>query len=77
MSTGAIIATLVSLGYSVEEIRDFYLKTGAEMFHKARLWERFRTIPGRWLIWRATGVRMQLLSSATFIAFAWQICRNL
>ena len=42
-STGAIIATLVALGYSVDEIRDFYLRSGAEMFQKARLWERFRT----------------------------------
>ena len=42
-STGAIIATLIALGYSTDEIRDFYLRSGAEMFHKARLWERFRT----------------------------------
>jgi predicted acylesterase/phospholipase RssA len=42
-STGAIIATLVALGFSTEQIRDFYLKSGAEMFEKAKLWERFRT----------------------------------
>ena len=42
-STGAIIATLIALGHSGDEIRDFYLRSGAEMFHKARLWERFRT----------------------------------
>src|SRR6266550_1124670 len=42
-STGAIIATLIALGYSVDQTRDFYLRSGAEMFHKARLWERFRT----------------------------------
>jgi len=42
-STGAIIATLVALGYSVDKVRDFYIKSGAEMFHKARLWDRFRT----------------------------------
>ena len=42
-STGAIIATLVALGYNTDDIRDFYLKSGAEMFEKARLWERFRT----------------------------------
>jgi hypothetical protein len=41
-STGAIIATLIALGYSVDDIREFYIKSGAEMFHKARLWERFR-----------------------------------
>src|SRR4051812_32258696 len=40
-STGAIIATLVALGYSTDDIRDFYIKSGAEMFQKARLWERF------------------------------------
>jgi hypothetical protein len=42
-STGAIIATLIALRYSADDIRDFYLRSGAEMFHKARLWERFRT----------------------------------
>jgi uncharacterized protein len=42
-STGAIIATLIALGFSTEQIRDFYLKSGAEMFEKAKLWERFRT----------------------------------
>lgn len=42
-STGAIIATLVSLGFSVDEIREFYAKSGAEMFQPARLWERLRT----------------------------------
>jgi uncharacterized protein len=42
-STGAIIATLVSLGFSMDEARDFYLKSGAEMFQPARLWERLRT----------------------------------
>jgi patatin-like phospholipase len=41
-STGAIIATLVALGYSIDKIREFYVKSGAEMFQKARLWERFR-----------------------------------
>jgi len=42
-STGGIIATLIALGYSTDKIRDFYLKSGAEMFEKARLWERFKT----------------------------------
>src|SRR5438046_10664270 len=42
-STGAIMAILIALGYSVDQPRDFYLRSGAEMFHKARLWERFRT----------------------------------
>jgi patatin-like phospholipase/acyl hydrolase len=39
-STGAIIATLVALGFSVEEIRGFYIKSGAEMFQPAKLRER-------------------------------------
>src|SRR5436189_436963 len=42
-STGAIIATLIALGYSIDETRDVYLRSGTEVFHKARLWERFRT----------------------------------
>jgi patatin-like phospholipase/acyl hydrolase len=42
-STGAIIATLVSLGFSVDAIREFYLKSGAEMFQPAKLWERLHT----------------------------------
>jgi hypothetical protein len=42
-STGAIIATCVSLGMSVAEIRSFYLDSGREMFDKARLLRRFRT----------------------------------
>jgi uncharacterized protein len=42
-STGGIIAALISLGLPVGRIREFYLASGAEMFQKARLWERFRT----------------------------------
>ncbi|MES2924477.1 MAG: patatin-like phospholipase family protein [Verrucomicrobiota bacterium] len=42
-STGAIIATLVSLGLSVDQIRQFYLESGAEMFEPAKLWERLHT----------------------------------
>jgi patatin-like phospholipase/acyl hydrolase len=42
-STGAIIATLVALGFSTDAIREFYIKSGAEMFQPARLWERLRT----------------------------------
>jgi patatin-like phospholipase/acyl hydrolase len=42
-STGAIIATLVSLGFSVDDIRAFYIKSGAEMFQPAKLWERLHT----------------------------------
>ena len=37
-TTGAIMAILIALGYSVDQLRDFYLRSGAEMFHKARLW---------------------------------------
>src|SRR5688500_5192583 len=42
-STGAIIATCVSLGMTVAEIRDFYLDSGREMFDKASLPRRFRS----------------------------------
>ncbi|HBB31400.1 MAG TPA: patatin [Cyanobacteria bacterium UBA8803] len=41
-STGAIIATCLSLGKRVDFIRDFYIRSGAEMFDKARLLKRFR-----------------------------------
>lgn len=40
-STGAIIATCISLGMRVDEIRDFYVKSGPAMFNKARLLDRF------------------------------------
>src|SRR3954470_4519578 len=33
-STGAMMAILVALGYSVDQLRDFYLRSGAEMFHR-------------------------------------------
>lgn len=42
-STGAIIATLVSLGLSIDKVREFYIKSGAEMFQPAKLWERLHT----------------------------------
>lgn len=42
-STGAIIATCVSLGMSVAQIRQFYLDSGREMFDKNRLLARFRS----------------------------------
>src|SRR5687768_16722490 len=41
-STGAIIATCLSLGMSVKAVSEFYAESGAEMFDKARIWERFR-----------------------------------
>jgi hypothetical protein len=41
-STGAIIATCVSLGMSVAEIRRFYRDNGVAMFDKASLLRRFR-----------------------------------
>jgi uncharacterized protein len=40
-STGAIIATGLSLGMSVDEIRRFYLESGAEMFDRAGLLRRY------------------------------------
>jgi patatin-like phospholipase/acyl hydrolase len=42
-STGAIIATCLSLGMSVDEIRAFYRDSGTAMFDKASLFRRFRT----------------------------------
>jgi hypothetical protein len=41
-STGAIIATCLSLGMRVDEIRKFYLDSGPAMFDKASLLRRFR-----------------------------------
>ena len=41
-STGAIIATCISLGMSVAQIRRFYRDNGHSMFDKARLLRRFR-----------------------------------
>ena len=41
-STGAIIATGIALGMTVDEIRDFYLGSGREMFEKASVLRRFR-----------------------------------
>jgi hypothetical protein len=41
-STGAIIATCLSLGWSVQKISQFYLKSGDEMFDKAVLWRRHK-----------------------------------
>jgi patatin-like phospholipase/acyl hydrolase len=42
-STGAIIATCIALGMTVDEIRSFYLDSGREMFDKASLLRRYRT----------------------------------
>src|SRR5437764_448572 len=41
-STGAIIATLVALGLSMDDIRTFYLESGAQMFEPAGLWARIK-----------------------------------
>ena len=41
-STGAIIATCLSLGMRVDQIRKFYEESGAVMFDKAGLLRRFR-----------------------------------
>lgn len=40
-STGAIIAAGLSLGMSVDELRQFYISSGAEMFDKASWIRRF------------------------------------
>lgn len=41
-STGAIIATCLSLGMRVDEVRTFYHENGEAMFNKAGLRQRFR-----------------------------------
>ena len=41
-STGAIIATFISLGWRVEKILQFYVDAGPAMFDKAGLLQRFR-----------------------------------
>lgn len=41
-STGAITATLISLGMSVEELRHFYVAHGTAMFDRASLLRRFQ-----------------------------------
>ncbi len=41
-STGAIIATALSLGWPVSKIRDFYIKSGEQMFDKASLLKKFK-----------------------------------
>ena len=41
-STGAIIATGLSIGMSVDEILRFYIEAGAQMFVKANLLKRLR-----------------------------------
>jgi len=40
-STGAIIATCLALGKSTDEIRQFYLSSGEEMFDKASIFNRY------------------------------------
>jgi uncharacterized protein len=41
-STGAIIATCISIGMTVDKIREFYEKSGPEMFVRARLMKRLK-----------------------------------
>src|SRR5258706_390509 len=42
-STGAILATCLSLGWRVERVRQFYHTRGKEMFDRASIFQRFRT----------------------------------
>jgi predicted acylesterase/phospholipase RssA len=41
-STGAIVATCVSAGMSMDEVRRFYVDSGEQMFSKASLFKRLR-----------------------------------
>jgi uncharacterized protein len=43
-STGAIIATCLSIGMPVAEIREFYVNSGKEMFDKAFILKRFKNL---------------------------------
>ena len=42
-SCGAIIAALIAMGESMDEIRAFFVASCPDMFLKARLWERWRS----------------------------------
>ncbi len=41
-STGAIIAACLSLGWSVDTVRKFYIESGAKMFDKASFLKKFK-----------------------------------
>ena len=41
-STGAILAARIAMGMPVSKIRDFYVKSGAEMFDKASLLKKWK-----------------------------------
>jgi patatin-like phospholipase/acyl hydrolase len=41
-STGAIIATCIAAGMSMDRMRDFYVKSGRQMFDRASLFKRLR-----------------------------------
>ena len=42
-SCGAIIAALIAMGKSMDDIRAFFVECCPDMFHKARLWERWHS----------------------------------
>jgi predicted acylesterase/phospholipase RssA len=46
-SVGAIIATLVALGLSVDQIRQFFAESASEMFQKPDLGKITHQVPGR------------------------------
>lgn len=41
-STGAVIATCISIGMPIDRVRRFYVESGREMFDRAALLKRFR-----------------------------------
>jgi patatin-like phospholipase/acyl hydrolase len=55
-STGAIIATGLALGKSVEEIVDFYERAGKDMFQKAPWWRRVL-----WYTYQTTPLKRKLI----------------
>jgi patatin-like phospholipase/acyl hydrolase len=90
-SSGAIIATFVALGFSVDQIRDFFSESGPDMFHKARLWERFRmkfrddrlSVALRTTIGQNTTIGSDLLRTLLMIVLRnattnspWPLCNN-
>jgi patatin-like phospholipase/acyl hydrolase len=42
-SCGAIIAALIAMGKSIDDVRTFFVDSCPDMFLKARLWERWRS----------------------------------
>ncbi|MGZ9080457.1 MAG: patatin-like phospholipase family protein [Burkholderiales bacterium] len=83
-STGAVIATCLSLGMRVEEIRKFYLESAELMFEKAALFKRLRykfedeplANKLRTVFAEKTGESMPTLGSAGLQTLLMMVLRN-